>query len=230
MDIERGPVTGIEIVKQRLPATGSTPESFTVPWRALCLGMIVFSRTDLVSSGLLSCCRFAGVKNVEWMIRVTTRVISATVILFRAHIWRQNLLPLVILYRENIIPPAQNLNIQRHRLHCQSNTLNVTPSRPERIICHGVRKSGEKSMSIFDLRSIPATHPEYSPHAFKAANDRGGNKNHRKRSRRRGGSGFSWEFLVVLGSPKPDPISDQKLSVSTPDFRPGIGRNYVIIT
>ena len=126
MDIERGPVTGIEIVKQRLPATGSTPESFTVPWRALCLGMIVFSRTDLVSSGLLSCCRFAGVKNVEWMIRVTTRVISATVILFRAHIWRQNLLPLVILYRENIIPLAQNLNIQRHRLHCQSNTLNVT--------------------------------------------------------------------------------------------------------
>ena len=167
---------------------------------------------------------------------MTTRVISATVILFRAHIWRQNLLALVILYRENIIPLAQNLNIQRHRLHCQSNTLNVTPSRSKRIICHGVGKSGEKSMSIFVLRSIPATHAEYSPHAFKAANDRGGNENHRKRSRRRG----KWVFLGILGggvppgSPKPDPISDQKLSVSTPvftpDFRPGIGRNYVIVT
>ena len=110
------------------------------------------------------------------MIRVTIRVISATVNLFRTHIWRQNLLALVILYRENIIPLAQNLNIQRHRLHCQSNTLNVTPLRPERNICHGVGKSGEKSMSIFVLCSIPATHPEYSSHAFKAVNDRGGNE------------------------------------------------------
>lgn len=151
--------------------------------------MIVFSRTDLVSSGLISCCRFAGVKNVEWMIRVTTRVISATVNLFRAHIKRQNLLALVILYRENIIPLAQNLNIQRHRLHCQSNTLNVTPLRPERNICHGVGKSGEKFMSIFVLCGIPVTHPEYSPHAFNAVNDRGGNENHRKRSRRWGGGG-----------------------------------------
>ena len=134
MEIERGPVTEIEIVRQKLPASGSTPESFSVPRRAICLGMIVFSRTDIVSSGLLSSCRFAGVKNLKWMIRVTTRVISATVNLFRAHIWRQNLLALVILYRENIIPLAQNLNIQRHRLHCQSNTLNVTPSKSERIL------------------------------------------------------------------------------------------------
>lgn len=178
VEIERGPVTEIEIVKQKLPASGSTPESFSVPRRAICLGMIVFSRTDIVSWGLLSSCRFAGVKNLEWMIRVTTRVISATVNLFRAHIWRQNLLALVILYRENIIPLAQNLNIQRHCLYCQSNTLNVTPLRPERNIniCHGVGKSGEKSMSIFVLRSIPATHPEYSPHACNAANDRGGNE------------------------------------------------------
>ena len=151
--------------------------------------MIVFSRTDLVSSGLISCCRFAGVKNVEWMIRVTTRVISATVNLFRAHIKRQNLLALVILYRENIIPLAQNLNIQRHRLHCQSNTLNVTPLRPERNICHGVGKSGEKFTGILVLCGIPVTHPEYSPHAFNAVNDRGGNENHRKRSRRGGGVG-----------------------------------------
>ena len=39
---------------------------------------------------------------------------------------------------------------------------------------------------------------------------------------------------VPPGSPNADPISDQKLSVFTPvfipDFRPGIGRNYVIIT
>ena len=133
MEIERGPVTEIEIVKQKLPASGSTPESFSVPRRAICLGLIVYSRTDIVSSGLLPSCRFAGVKNLKWMIRVTTRVISATVNLFRAHIWRQNLLALVILYRENIIPLAQNLNIQRHRLHCQSNTLNVTPSKSERI-------------------------------------------------------------------------------------------------
>ena len=176
MEIERGPVTEIEIVKQKLPASGSTPESFSVPRRAICLGMIVFSRTDIVSSGLLSSCRFAGVKNLKWMIRVTTRVISATANLFRAHIWGQNLLALVILYRENIIPLAQNLNIQRHRLHCQSNTLNVTPSRPERIICHGIGKSGEKSMSIFVLCSLPLTHPENSPHAFNAVNDRGGNE------------------------------------------------------
>ena len=155
MEIERGPVTEIEIVKQKLPASGSTPESFSVPRRAICLGMIVFSRTDIVSSGLLSSCRFAGVKNLKWMIRVTTRVISATANLFRAHIWGQNLLALVILYRENIIPLAQNLNIQRHRLHCQSNTLNVTPLRPKRNICHGVGKSGEKSMSIFVLCGIP---------------------------------------------------------------------------
>lgn len=155
MEIERGPVTEIEIVKQKLPASGSTPESFSVPRRAICLGMIVFSRTDIVSSGLLSSCRFAGVKNLERMIRVTTRVISATVNLFRTHIWRQNLLALVILYWENIIPLAQNLNIQRHRLHCQSNTLNVTPSRPERIICHGIGKSGEISMSIFVLAAFP---------------------------------------------------------------------------
>lgn len=113
MEIERGPVTEIEIVKQKLPASGSTPESFSVPRRAICLGMIVFSRTDIFSSGLLPSCRFAGVKNLKWMIRVTTRVISATVNLFRAHIWRQNLLALVILYRENIIPLAQNLNIQK---------------------------------------------------------------------------------------------------------------------
>ena len=181
MEIERGPVTEIEIVKQKLPASGSTPESFSVPRRAICLGMIVFSRTDIVSSGLLSSCRFAGVKNLKWMIRVTTRVISATANLFRAHIWGQNLLALVILYRENIIPLAQNLNIQRHRLHCQSNTLNVTPLRPERNICHGVGKSGETwSMSIFVLCSIPViivSAPEL------------------------GGRGLSWEFLVGVCRP-----------------------------
>ena len=159
VEIERGPVTEIEIVKQKLPASGSTPESFSVPWRAICLGMIVFSRTDIVSSGLLSCCRFAGVKNPEWMIRVTTRVISATVNLFRAHIWRQNLLGLVILYWENITPLAQNLNIQRHRLHCQSNTLNVTPLRPERNICHGVREVGRK----IHEHLCPPQHSRYPP-------------------------------------------------------------------
>lgn len=109
VEIEWGPVTEIEIVKQKLPASSSTPESFTVPCLAICLGMIVFSRTDVVSSGLLSCCRFAGVKNLEWMIRVTTRAISAAANLFRAHIWRQNLLVLVILYRENIIPLASSV-------------------------------------------------------------------------------------------------------------------------
>ena len=177
MEIERGPVTEIEIVKQKLPASGSTPESFSVPRRAICLGMIVFSRTDIVSSGLLSSCRFAGVKNLKWMIRVTTRVISATVNLFRTHIWRQNLLALVILYRENIIPLAQNLNIQRHRLHCQSNTLNVTPLRPERNICHGVgRKIHEHLCSLQHSRD------------------------HRKRSRV-GGRGLSWEFLVGVCRP-----------------------------
>ena len=64
-------------------------------------------------------------------------------------------------------------------------------------------------------------------------------KDHRKRSRRGWGEG-EWVLLGILGggvqqgSPNPDPISDQKLSVFTPvfipDFRPGIGRNYVIIT
>ena len=37
--------------------------------------------------------------------------------------------------------------------------------------------------------------------------------------------GYSWEFLVRVhvppGSPNPDPISDQKMSFSTPVFRPG---------
>ena len=62
-------------------------------------------------------------------------------------------------------------------------------------------KSGEKSMSIFVLRSIPATHPEYSPHACNAVNDRGGNENHCKRSRRGGGRGLSWEFFVGVFRP-----------------------------
>ena len=36
--------------------------------------------------------------------------------------------------------------------------------------------------------------------------------------------GFSWEFLegVLLGSPNYDPISDQKMSFSTPVFSPGL--------
>ena len=64
-------------------------------------------------------------------------------------------------------------------------------------------------------------------------------KDHRKRSRRVWRGGGEWVLLGILGggvppgSPNPDPISDQKLSVFTPvfipDFRPGIGRNYVII-
>ena len=35
---------------------------------------------------------------------------------------------------------------------------------------------------------------------------------------------------VPPGSPNPDPILNQKMSFSTPVYRPGIGRNYVIIT
>ena len=61
-------------------------------------------------------------------------------------------------------------------------------------------------------------------------------RDHRKRSRV-GGEGVILGILgggVPPGSPNADPISDQKLSVFTPvfipDFRPGIGRNYVIIT
>ena len=52
----------------------------------------------------------------------------------------------------------------------------------------------------------------------------------------RGGGAGGEVFLGILcggvmpGSPNPDPISDTKWSFSSPVFRPGVGRNYVIIT
>ena len=61
-----------------------------------------------------------------------------------------------------------------------------------------------------------------------------------------GGGGGGGVFLGICGreppgSPNPDPISDQKIVIShtrfqswplksRPIFRPGVGRNYVIIT
>ena len=50
----------------------------------------------------------------------------------------------------------------------------------------------------------------------------------KKQSREGGGGGEGGVTLGILGggvppdSPNPDPISDQKMSISTPVFRPGL--------
>ena len=180
MEIERGPVTEIEIVKQKLPASGSTPESFSVPRRVICLGMIVFSRTDIVSSGLLSSCRFAGVKNLKWMIRVTTRVIIAYGKSFSdAYLEAESL---------GFSYPVQG---KHHTTSAKPKHTTSSPSLSEQYFKRHPIEAGEKYLPW--SREVGRKIHE---HLCSLQHSR----DHRKRSRV-GGRGLSWEFLVGVCRP-----------------------------